>query len=791
MGPQDECTLTFRDGAEQWKSSFVTSHDSTRDVTVLGDISLSDFFARPVKIAEYVWDPASIISFYQAFDPWTLFLSNPRVSNRVSNYRLMSAKLHVKMLINGNPFYYGRLLAHYTPLPQQDTISIWSDTSTNALMQASQGLHAYIDPTPSQGCEFELPFVWNYDMIDLFLGQQNQLGNMYIREMFPLKHANGALNPLNIQVYAWMSEVKLSVPTVNEPTFLTPQGGKYKSTKGNEYASSPVSTMASAAAGMMGKLSNVPILGGYAKASEMVMNGIAGVARLFGFSRPAIIDDYIDMRPSYISRLAVTNAGDNVAKLTVDGKQELTIDPAVVGIGAEDELVLSSIASKESWLTNFVWPVSGASGATLFSIRVAPIWKFANNNWYIPAVTYASLPFKYWHGTIKYRFQIVASQYHRGRMLIVWDPIAQTGAPESNVQYSKIIDLSNERDFTFEVGWGSAKRWLNRPTFNGTNYFSNAIAFPTELDTCNGVVSVYILNDLTSPNSSINNDIGVNVFISGCDDIEFAVPDTSVINKLTTVPAATPQSGTFEEIPDMEVNAPIIEKVAETIADCLPSSDPTPVVYMGEQITSFRQMMKRYTLWGSFYDPTATAAYTQVAMSDFPNPRGYDSNGTTLNVANYYNPTVNTTLNYLSFAFLAYRGGVRRKYVFTSGVTGNTMAYISRVGSLLSRSPAVLSVAKTVSTALAFSQQQTNTIKRWIYEGAHMTTMRQQPVLEVEFPFYTNARFVSPRLQATTTAPYTNVFSPLYMNHILYYEHDATPSSFDVFVAATLETNEG
>lgn len=788
MGPQDEHTLTFRDGAEQWKSSFSSKHDPTRDVTVLGDVSLANFFARPVKIAEYIWDPAAVTPFYQAFDPWTLFMQNPRVSNRISNYRLFSGKLNVKLLVNGNAFYFGRLMTHYTPLSLYDSVSVWSNTGITALVQASQTLHAFVDPTLSQGCELELPFVWFNDMIDLTLGEQANLGIMYIREMNILKHANGATDPLAIQVFAWCTDVKLSVPTVVEPSFLTPQSGKFNN-KGksgsNEYSKSPISTVASTAAAMMGSLSTIPIIGSYATATSMVMSGAAGLARLFGYSRPALIDDYTDIRPNIISRMAVTNAGDNVAKLTVDSKQEVSIDPSIVGVGTEDEMVISSIAKKESYLTLFPWQTSAAPGAVLWATRVAPIWNVVSNTYYLPAVTYAAIPFKFWHGTIKYRFQIVASAYHRGRLLIVWDPIAQPNTVETNVQYSKIIDLADERDFTFEVGWGAPTRWLEHQKPTSTNYFSTALPYTVASPTYfNGTLTVYVLNDLTSPNSLVNNDIGINVFMSACDDIEFAVPDVFP-TYARSVPSITAQSGEFDEGVVTTDNAPIIETVQEQYADCLPSSDASNLVYMGERITSFRQLIKRYTLWCSFYDATATAAFTYAAYPDFPTPRGFDRQGVMLNGANGFNPTNTTMLNYMSYAFLAYRGGVRRKYILTSGATSNLYANVTRlisnnVGPVAN---GLQTVAKVVSTGLAFSQNIVNLVKPYTSTGTHVTSIKQQPCVEVELPFYHRERFVSPRLQSTPITA-TNIKYSIYeLCHTFTYEHEPSVSSFDVYVA--------
>ena len=37
---------------------------------------------------------------------------------------------------------------------------------------------------------------------------------------------------------------------------------------------------------------------------------------------------------------------------------------------------------------------------------------------------------------------------------------------------------------------------------------------------CNGVISVRVLNELTIPNSTIDNDISINVYVSAGDDFE-------------------------------------------------------------------------------------------------------------------------------------------------------------------------------------------------------------------------------------------------------------------------------
>jgi hypothetical protein len=54
--------------------------------------------------------------------------------------------------------------------------------------------------------------------------------------------------------------------------------------------------------------------------------------------------------------------------------------------------------------------------------------------------------------------------------------------------------------------------------YSSTPYTSNE-------DFGNGVIGVYVVNELTTPNSTIDNNIEINVFVSMGDDFEVFVPD--------------------------------------------------------------------------------------------------------------------------------------------------------------------------------------------------------------------------------------------------------------------------
>jgi hypothetical protein len=719
-------TMVFRDGVEQWETGIASGWESTRDVAMTDNPTFEDFFARPVVYNLPTWTPGQAAPYTSLFNPWQIFFSDKRVANRLSNFNLAQTTLKVKFLINGNAFYYGRLMADYVPLYQYNTVDTLNTLNPNSAIQASQRLKLFLNPTTSQGGTLSLPFLWHNNAIGLTSNDVTLLGEIYVRELSGLKHANAGLDPVSIQAYIWADNMRLSVPTTTDAYFISPQGR-------DEYGTGPVSGVAFSVAKAAGKLENVPMIGPYAKATGMVASGLGTIAKAFGYSRVSIIDDPTNMHPRIVGALANTNVGDPSMKLTIDAKQELCIDPTTVGITMPDELVIKEIATRESYITQFPWAISAVRGQRLWSTQVGPLMTVNDTSFTIPmtwapAIAFSALPFQWWRGTMRYRFQIICSEYHKGRLRFVYDPNSIQSL-EANIAQSRIIDLANERDFVMDISWGQPTPFL--PV--------SAMSFGTGVTTPggNGVLGVYVENDLTSPNSTVNNDITINVFVSGCDDIEFAVPNATAIENLT-------YSVQSSDEPALETdNAPVKEEQDDEIMSCL-KVDNTYDVFYGESITSFRQLLKRYNYHSSVLAPTTAAGFYTwtIADRDFPRYRGKFSDAINIPVtgAVSINNAKLTMLNYLTPAYVGYRGGIRWKYLLSAdSVTGTTFQRVyrnnDRGGSYTSTV-----VVKNVSTVALFSQTQATALSS-LQAGGEVTYTRNQPALEFETPYYEPYRF--------------------------------------------------
>jgi len=130
---------------------------------------------------------------------------------------------------------------------------------------------------------------------------------------------------------------------------------------------------------------------------------------------------------------------------------------------------------------------------------------------------------------------------------------------------------------------------------------------------------LYVVNELTTPNSIVTNDIEVNVFVSMGDDFEVFVPSDQ-FQKYVYKPqmGMLPQAG--EIVPESEnttePSAPLQDSTVK-LGPTLQDGELINKVYTGECITTFRQMLKRYNLHTSSGFLEANTSLLQIQMAAF------------------------------------------------------------------------------------------------------------------------------------------------------------------------------
>lgn len=769
--------VAFNDQTDPYLYDLDSPVDTTRMLQDSDDATLDNFFSRPVKIAEYEWS-TTLPTIAQDFDPWSLYFENARVANRLVNYNLLRCKLYLKFVINGNGFLYGRSLVSYLPFDAYDDLSTNAALIKEDLVQASQQPHIFLDPTTSQGGDMCLPFFYHENYINIPDGDWDRMGRVYVRTLSDLKHANGAADQVTISCFAWAEDVEVSVLTITEPSTLVPQMGKKgentETDKANE--SGTVSGPASAVAKVAGRLKSVPFIAPYALATETAANAVGSIAKVFGYSRPTLTVASNPYRPTPNGSLALTNTPDNAQKLTVDEKQELTVDPKIAGIGSCDSLSIKSIASRESYLTSFSWNVGTAPESLLWNARVDPCtWAESTGppvGFHFPACAVAALPFKYWTGTMKFRFQVVCSNFHKGRLKVVYDPNALWNgsalSTEYNTNYMRVVDISDEQDFTVEVGNGQSNTLLDHhlPGIDSVTQMYSTSAY-TNREEGNGVVSVMVVNELTVPNSTVNNDITVNVFVSMGDDFEVFVPDDHFQKFVFK-----PQMGKLTD--GQETSEPSKPVQNETM-ELGPGEQDTEMinkVFTGEAIASFRTMLKRYNAWTTIGNNNGGQQFTRVQLAAFPFLRGNVNGAVNQQVSlATYNFCNTILLHWVVNAFSGWRGSIRYKALPRGGWADRTTMYATRED--FTSAPYAYNQygfsSPTNQSRAAAESLNSNLIPTGA-KGAAYTHAMVNPTLEWEVPFYSRYRFAPGKEENYTS------LTPIWTNaHALnLYLHDST-----------------
>jgi hypothetical protein len=564
---------------------------------------------------------------------------------------------------------------------------------------------------------------------------------------------------------------------------IKPESGKGKSTKksgtnttgssksSDEYGDGIISKPASILAKAAGAITNVPVIGKYALASKYALEGVSNIARIFGYSRPPIINNIMPVKHVPAGYMAYTDMDEAVAKLSLDTKQELSIDPSTVGIAGTDQMSLAHVLRKESYFTQFGWREGATPETVLFSANITPHYFSEAGLWggdpaaqaVMTPMTHVSQLFQHWRGSITFRFQIVASNFHKGRIRVTWDPYS-TGLfnnSEYNVAYNRVIDLAENRDFEITVNWGQAEAWRRIRGISGLQttdvYRSNATLVPIA-ECTNGMLQISVVNKLTTPNDTIPADVDVLCYVRAGDDFELANPSDGAINTLSFNPPPgsrrleeiKPESGevncaeeTDTGMSDEQDNSPEVSSPINPVGgEMISPTDNTLYVFMGEKVASLRQLMKRYCWHDAlqFGLTNSNLSYTKQFIINFPVQRGYSPSARTSVNGQGFNFTHMTYMNYIVPCYAAWRGGIRRKYQFiglndraTYGVARDSNSIVGSGQTKIARDLTGLTDSELAYDFGVFGENARG--------GAYTTDGVVNPNIECEFPFYSEYRF--------------------------------------------------
>lgn len=694
--------------------------------------SIRDYLDRPVLIGTLSWTDSAVVN--GTFAVSSVFLGDPSVRAKLRNVAFLSGTWVIDVSCSGNDFMYG--CAAVTPLIYPEQIKTLDALNSAEVIVA--GIHELtakflmsvpgaqvLDCNKNSMLRFRIPFVSPMDMLRCYNQSTAALGTATdysdALNMLTLRFATinmlgttaSTVSNASVAVYAHMEDVRLGLPTASV-TAVTTQSEEIKEKEYDERISGPVEEVASRLAHLSSYFTSIPIIDRYAVASEMIFSTLSESAALLGWSVPIMNTAPHRVKNEPYQNEAHLVGYDTGKKLSVDPRQELTVSPEVVGVH-EDQMSIAAIASKESLLYSHSWATTDTAISTpLFSIAVCPKAKTSvvsgtavavQPTWADAAVT----PFLFWRGKGKYRIQVVCSPRHKGKLAVMYEPnVAQatliTGSLSLNKQCVAVIDLQETQDITFEIDWAAPRPWLVTPTdAAGANMCGNLSGLAASIsEYVNGFFSVFPLTKLQSPNG---NPCYINVWVA-YPDLQVTYPSTYHIPTKRYVY----QSDEKAVCDTLHI---VLNPTGASNRDICQNT-------FGEQVFSFRSLLHRFET--TYYSPQNADSNTLKTLTFeapiIPPLPGYGSATTDV-----------TLLTYLRYMFLAWHGGVRKRFRM-AGLNPQAMENLIVKFSQVSQS------SPTANVGFASGSPATNT-----FEGSLTFVPHTNGGIEFELPYYSNNKF--------------------------------------------------
>jgi ribosomal protein S8E len=523
-------------GALSWTSSRRSSFDASRELYSGETDGLSSYLERPVLVDTLDWSIS--VTLYQEYKPLTKIMNSLVLKNKLQNFANITFDLEIDVEVSSNPFLYGMLLLSWIPFTKYDNLTYDRQLIPEDNVEASQRQRIFVDASTSSGGKMTIPFYWPTNYFSLVKDNPDDFGTLSCRQLNPLMHVSGANQVVTVYIRARMVNVKMHTSTIQ--TF---GAQPVMSVQADESPDDKLSSKATAFAGVAKSLT--PVLGGYATATAAAASGAADILRAMGLSHPRSKEMTHKFENRPLGNMSNFNTPSSALTLGLDEHNEVTVDPKVSNL-VEDEMALSYILKKEAYIGSYDWSVTSAEGTILATHRVHPFQYLKNSlgEYHCSPLAYVSRLFQFWTGTIRFRFQVVCSKWHRGRLRIIHEPIYTSTIPDTAWQTNlqSVVDITEERDFTIDVKYVQGQMWCQTgsikqspPSFytqgSGTDYT------PSALIDANGLLKVVVMNRLVIPDDTVVAPAHINVFVSAGDDFEVNVPYDSLADSTVVGPA--------------------------------------------------------------------------------------------------------------------------------------------------------------------------------------------------------------------------------------------------------------
>lgn len=522
------------------ETGYIDKHDpplpDTADAVTTLNMDAEALMRQPLVTNAFLWQTSSATGTdLVSYQIPAVFKDLKAYHRRILElYAFVKFKLRIQVRVNTTKFHSGKLIVWWDPMDLSSTTTMRAPVPHRAVnvYRASGMPNVIIDCGDSNPGIIEIPWEHFESFINLMEPGvvSDQFGTIHVMVLNPLQATSNVSQSVGVNVMLSASEVVLRMPvrphTLNVVTVeshMDKISGALS--KGKQVASSALGAFANLKTGNFS---------GAANSASSGLKSLGSLLKDFNLDKPT---DPLNKTKNCLttsSPLAHMEGVDQSVRLAASPDSGYLLND--FSNANSQEMLISNIIQTKMLFDIVDWSANAEQGTVLATYPVRPSVTGSN---LIPNLTvgtytvqqesptylsYVEKMFRYWSGSIVFRFDFAASQFHSGRLQFSFEPAINPAPLETSTtiqDYSQlpnvIFDLRESKSITIHIPWNShLKRLLTYQSQAGKAYVE-------DISQCLGLLRVTVLDPLVVPDN-VAQSIPYNAYVAAGDDFEFDVP---------------------------------------------------------------------------------------------------------------------------------------------------------------------------------------------------------------------------------------------------------------------------
>jgi hypothetical protein len=559
---------------------------------MMNEQSIKSFLGKPVLLIDGLLSTTDAVSTFSQYQiPASILGLSSLFTDKLRGFYGFRATTVLTLQVNATRFIQGRYLLNFYPTCGSidgGSAALKVAFHNFSLMQRTQVPGVQIDLNCETQVTLRIPFVSAYAYYPL---RANTMG-AGIRSIGTVQlHPYVATSaPCSFTIYSHFEDIDLIGATVPQSALEAEQKSKDMGTVETNLRKLSLTTKYA---------SRLPLIGDTLRSMGWVSDIAANIASVWGWSKPTSNDNPKPIVRHRAYQSMNVDGADISTKMSFSCKNEVAQVDGLLGSNI-DEMSFNYIQSIPSWFRTDTWNTSQTKETLLVNFISLNPTNFFNtytdNGNTVYGVAPCAIPavnFNLYRGSFNLTLKVVKTEFHSGRLVIVFVPGSNDGNlsyPASFNSYANsyychrhIIDIRYGNEWTFNFPWISESLYKNV----SSNY---------------GAVLVFIENPLVAP-ATVSSSVTLLWEVSGGSDLEYAQPAPTAYFPYSPTAPQSANGGQFA-----------CDKVEEVIGTAIPSIENTTqaALAIGEKMTSYRQLLKRFEMRGRISAIPADVYYSVI-----------------------------------------------------------------------------------------------------------------------------------------------------------------------------------